>query len=85
MADENKSRAPFDVEGFAVGQLASMVALGNVLIDKGVITQHELLARLDQVKDAIRKSSAGEDALMAVEGIISGLKQSVPGPKGQLQ
>ena len=62
------------------GHMGISTVILNVLIDKGVISQDELLERFQQARDAAAQCSGGPETAAALEAIVRYLDREGDAP-----
>jgi hypothetical protein len=59
-----------DAAKLFASQMGTLAVLGNVLLDKGVISRKELIARLQQAHEAAQQCSGGPDVAIALAELL---------------
>jgi hypothetical protein len=65
-----------DTAKLFAGQMGTLAALANVLLDKGVIGREELIARLQQAHEAAQQCSGGPDVAIALADLLHYLEDT---------
>jgi hypothetical protein len=65
-----------DTTKLFAGQMGTLAALANVLLDKGVIGREELIARLQQAHEAAQQCSGGPDVAIALADLLHYLEDT---------
>jgi hypothetical protein len=58
------------------GQMGTLAVLANVLLDKGVIGREELIARLQQARQAAQHCSGSPDVAIALAELLHYLRDA---------
>jgi hypothetical protein len=56
---------------FNAGHITVMTTLIGLLIDKGLVTREEIIARYSRLRDETMASAGGEPMLQATEAVLS--------------
>jgi hypothetical protein len=65
-----------DAAKLFAGQMGTLAVLVNVLLDKGIISREELIARLEQAHDAAEQCSGGPDVAVALAQLLNYLESA---------